>query len=614
MAPEKKFVSSKLNKFMHPRNPYRTPPSFKKLSMKFPEFRAYCTYDVSGKVHLDFKNPRAVRALTTSLLDQDFDLKVSIPDDRLVPTLPLRLNYLLWIEDLLTHAAHYDSEHFVLAIDIGVGAACVYPLLGAKRFGWCFVGTESDQLSFTSAHTNVQNNNLQDKIFLKKVESNIIFKDVIGEEKVKSWTLECKLRSKVDIAECSKKCAECEPQASQLNPQNEVNFDEGQVKAEIKKTEECSTYLYDFTMCNPPFFSCEEETDTMKKSKKDRGEPLSAPTGAIHEKVTEGGEISFITKMIEESQLFKDKIRIFTTLIGTKAHIKLIKNALSTASPSCSVLTEFCQGRTMRWGVAWTFDPSLKLNQVKSKKDMATNKPLILMMPRSLMSVYSVPSAWNMINKWLHHLKVKVQVLKSSKYFISVNVKAFKATWLHQRRKERQNMRRGVGASNGNMNIDGNNSEIIENGNGRSSKRKREAGGETCGDHDGEMMMKVNICTDRDFKTNRCSEAIPKNQSSLDCSLTSSHLGSPHSISVKEIPQNHSKQENLKLTQGKDKLQNLNKGKQERLESILRCNLQVKQSGALISLEAFYLGGSSGKDGLNQLLQFMRNQLTKPTV
>nr|XP_053654836.1 RNA N6-adenosine-methyltransferase METTL16-like [Cherax quadricarinatus] len=205
---------------------------------------------------------------------------------------------------------------YVLAIDIGVGAACVYPLLGAKRFGWCFVGTESDQLSFTSAHTNVQNNNLQDKIFLKKVESNIIFKDVIGEEKVKSWTLECKLRSKVDIAECSKKCAECEPQASQLNPQNEVNFDEGQVKAEIKKTEECSTYLYDFTMCNPPFFSCEEETDTMKKSKKDRGEPLSAPTGAIHEKVTEGGEISFITKMIEESQLFKDKIRL-SSIIST---------------------------------------------------------------------------------------------------------------------------------------------------------------------------------------------------------------------------------------------------------------------------------------------------------
>lgn len=164
------------------------------------------------------------------------------------------------------------------------------------------------------------------------------------------------------------------------------------------------------------------------------------------------------------------------------------------------------------------------------------------------------------------------------------------------------------------MNIDGNNSEIIENGNGRSSKRKREAEAETCGDHDGEMMMKVNICTDCDFKTSRCSEVIPKNQSSLDCSLTSSHLGSPHSISVKEIPQNHSKQENLKLTQGKDKLQNLNKGKQERLESILRCNLQVKQSGALISLEAFYLGGSSGKDGLNQLLQFMRNQLAKPTV
>ena len=38
-------------------------------------------------------------------------------------------------------------------------------------------------------------------------------------------------------------------------------------------------YLIDFTMCNPPFFTCEAETCTMDKSKRNRSEPTAAPTG-----------------------------------------------------------------------------------------------------------------------------------------------------------------------------------------------------------------------------------------------------------------------------------------------------------------------------------------------
>jgi len=52
-------------------------------------------------VIFDFKNPEALKALTTTLLQKDFGLQVEIPSNRLVPTLPLRLNYLLWMEDLI---------------------------------------------------------------------------------------------------------------------------------------------------------------------------------------------------------------------------------------------------------------------------------------------------------------------------------------------------------------------------------------------------------------------------------------------------------------------------------------------------------------------------------
>lgn len=67
-----------LNKFMHSRNKYRTPPSFKQLASLYPNFRKFCTYDVGGKVHLDFNNPQALAELAVTLLHKDFGLTVCI--------------------------------------------------------------------------------------------------------------------------------------------------------------------------------------------------------------------------------------------------------------------------------------------------------------------------------------------------------------------------------------------------------------------------------------------------------------------------------------------------------------------------------------------------------
>ena len=103
-----------LNKYMHPRNPYKTQkPNFKQLAIKYPEFREKVTQNISGKVILDFKDPEALRALTVALLKNDFDLTVSLPVDRLIPTVPQRLNYILWLEDI------FDQAKDLRGIDIG---------------------------------------------------------------------------------------------------------------------------------------------------------------------------------------------------------------------------------------------------------------------------------------------------------------------------------------------------------------------------------------------------------------------------------------------------------------------------------------------------------------
>lgn len=51
---------------------------------------------------LDFSDPAALRELTCAVLEKDFDLKLEIPLDHLIPTIPQKLNYIHWVEDLLS--------------------------------------------------------------------------------------------------------------------------------------------------------------------------------------------------------------------------------------------------------------------------------------------------------------------------------------------------------------------------------------------------------------------------------------------------------------------------------------------------------------------------------
>ncbi len=68
-----------MNPFLHPRNPYRTPPDFNALAKEEPEFRKVAKTELSGKVSVNFEDRQAVRVLTTVLLKRDFGLEVGKP-------------------------------------------------------------------------------------------------------------------------------------------------------------------------------------------------------------------------------------------------------------------------------------------------------------------------------------------------------------------------------------------------------------------------------------------------------------------------------------------------------------------------------------------------------
>jgi len=241
---------------MHPRNPYQVPPDFKELAIKYPEFRKYAQQKLSGKIEIDFKDPEAVRVLSTVLLKKDFNLTVDLPTNRLIPTLPLRLNYLLWIEDLLDLSKPNESTT-VRGIDIGTGACCIYPILSARKNNWHFTATETDEINFACSQKTITENDLLKSITLIKVTSDSMLK--------------------------------------------------GNIDLETK---------HDFTLCNPPFFNSENFGPKSRTEK--RPEPVCPKLGgstSLNEISFKGGEVEFVSKLINESQDLRSSIRYDFTFL-----------------------------------------------------------------------------------------------------------------------------------------------------------------------------------------------------------------------------------------------------------------------------------------------------------
>ena len=161
-----------LNEFMHPRNPYKlNPPDFKKLAERYPDFKKHVHFSKAGKPFVNFRIPEVVRSLAICLFDKDYNLQIQLPSDRLAPTLPSRINYILWVEDLLNCLSNVESN--ITILDVGCGSSCVYPLLGCRiNPSWTFIATEIDERNISFAKKNVENNELSEKITIKQADKN----------------------------------------------------------------------------------------------------------------------------------------------------------------------------------------------------------------------------------------------------------------------------------------------------------------------------------------------------------------------------------------------------------------------------------------------------------
>jgi len=149
-------------------------PDFQRLAQLDKEF---VKHFINGK--LDFRKESVCISLTKAILRHEFGLSWSIPPGHLCPTIPSRLDYLCWIETLLKFEG--ISNDCIRGLDIGTGASCIYPLLGAKLFGYSFTATELDEESYQSALKNVLENNLSSQIEVRKVSPGEILRGVVKE-------------------------------------------------------------------------------------------------------------------------------------------------------------------------------------------------------------------------------------------------------------------------------------------------------------------------------------------------------------------------------------------------------------------------------------------------
>uniref|UniRef100_A0A7S2TVK9 U6 small nuclear RNA (adenine-(43)-N(6))-methyltransferase n=1 Tax=Lotharella oceanica TaxID=641309 RepID=A0A7S2TVK9_9EUKA len=164
------------NARMHPRNPFNgKEPDFSALAAKYDFFANHVKVNPkTQRPYIKYKDPKAVICLNRALMKDTFGLEWNVPIDRLCPPISNRLNYILWIQDLLKLNAPLSGNASAVGFDIGTGASCIYPLLGtAVEKNWRFIATDIDDKSLESARKNVVGNNLETRIDLRKVNRSV---------------------------------------------------------------------------------------------------------------------------------------------------------------------------------------------------------------------------------------------------------------------------------------------------------------------------------------------------------------------------------------------------------------------------------------------------------
>ena len=336
---------------MHPRSAFREGnPDFGALAERHPSLRPHLVRrgasrdGAKPRWTLDFASWDATVALNAALLADAYDVRGwSIPRGYLCPAVANRANYVHWIEDLLEQSrpaalGSATRGPAIRGLDVGVGANCVYPLIGAARNGWSFVGTDVTDAALEAARRNADAN--------PRLAPLIEIRDarIRGESGANLPRAE-----EGDPAPIFARVRADEDRDAERDRLDAARDAAASSSSSTTKTKKNETRGFAFTMCNPPFF--ESEADAKGNAGTDFG-------GVASEMACAGGELAFVSRILAESSASADARRFahwYTTMCGKKETVKRLRAMLRTRGAKAVRETTFYQGKTRRWGVAWSF-------------------------------------------------------------------------------------------------------------------------------------------------------------------------------------------------------------------------------------------------------------------
>lgn len=292
---------------MHARNPHRERYDLAALTEAYAPLADHVRPNKYGDDSIDFADADAVKALNKAILFKHYDLVYwEIPEDYLCPPIPGRADYLHHVADL------YGEKNFgavpkgadFKCLDVGVGANCIYPIIGVKTFGWSFIGSEIDEVALENAKEIVEKNpHLKGRVDLR-LQSNKrdVFHGILDKEE------------KVDLV-----------------------------------------------ICNPPFHASAEDAReaNLRKVKNLHGKHKNKTAlnfgGQSNELWTEGGEKRFLKDMVRSSKKFAENVTWFTALVSKENTVAGLVESLKFYKAKSVRIIKTGQGNKRSRIVAWSF-------------------------------------------------------------------------------------------------------------------------------------------------------------------------------------------------------------------------------------------------------------------